>query len=175
MVGKVAILDREGQSMSKGAMSSRYSDTCSAIVAKCGHLLDPEVDGQAVRDTLRRLLTATRTVRGEKLPNGGYAYVQEPDNAVNLVAAVKMGEWLWGKPIAMSVTANLTPPDGRETNPDGFLSAVLEDEKALADTQEMLAKMVAAKRKARPVEIVVSPEKPENPAPPESSSEGFPR
>lgn len=111
---------------------------------------DHELAGQ----TIVAAMTATRTARARD-KDGKIIYVQEPDWAIRLPAAVKVCEFIGGKPIAMTVTADLTADQPPATQ-DDFLRDVLRDKTAIGAIQDILSKMVAAEERTRAIEVTTS-------------------
>jgi hypothetical protein len=121
-----------------------------ANVSAAGRLAHPfsVEDHELARQTIVAAMTATKTVRARDPDSGKIIYVHEPDWTVRLPAAVKVAEFVGGKPVAMTVTANLTPGQAPASQ-DDFLRNVLRDKAAIGAVQDILSKMVAAEERTR--------------------------
>lgn len=111
-------------------------------------------DYDLARRTIVAACAATKRARARNAA-GRITYVDEPDFPVRLAAARTIAEFVSGKPVAMSITANLTP--GESKNADDFLGDVLRDRDAVTALQETLKKLADAAEKARrPIDVTAS-------------------
>jgi hypothetical protein len=107
-------------------------------------------DHRRARETIIAALSATKTVRGRNSA-GKIIYVQEPDWSTRLPAAVKVCEFVGGKPIAMTVTADLTKNGSQ--SPDDFFRDVQQDPEALRDMQDILGEYAKLAEKGHPINV----------------------
>jgi len=146
-------------------MSDRNSRALDKLSASLAPLFDAE-EFELAKQTLVEACRATRRVRAGKDPKtGSYMYDDVPDYPIRVAAACKIVEWVAGKPVARSITANLTPganESGQESS-EGFMGSLLADPEARASLRMTLEKLNAAVEKAKPMEIVVSKPLPESP------------
>lgn len=158
-------------------MSDRHSRALDKLAAALGPAFQ-NGDVELAKATIVSCCHATRRVRAGKDASGGYLHEDEPDYTIRLAAAVKIIEWTIGKPIARTINAEI-PTGGAGNGGDStgrdLLDLLLAAPDAAVDIVAKLQQAAAKAKQAEPVEIVVSPENPKNPAPPESSSEGSTR
>lgn len=104
----------------------------------------------AAVQVLEDALSATVMVRGsERGPDGRCIYIEKPDHAVRLMAAVRVLEWRRGKPAAsLTLTANST----REGRPAQSLAEIRQRNPELF--QKLLASYADAAKPAVRVEDV---------------------
>lgn len=155
----------------RGRMSDRHTRALDKLAVALGPAFE-NGDVELAKATIISCCGAKRRVRAGKGPDGGYLYDDEPDYTIRLAAAVKIMEWTIGKPIARTINADVSPTGsgkGGDVTGGDLLELLLASPDAAID---ILDKLKRAASKAKPLEIVVSSE---NPAPPESSSEGFQR
>jgi len=146
-------------------MSDRHSRALDKLSANLAPLFAEE-DFELAKKTLVEACRATRRVRAGKDPKtGAYMYDDVPDYPIRVAAACKVVEWVAGKPVARSITANLTPgasESGQESS-EGFMTALMADPEARASLRSTFDKLVEAAEKAKPMEILVSKPLPESP------------
>lgn len=137
----------------------------------------PNITDEQAQLAINALVAALGATKSERrrTGEGKIEYVEVPDHPIRVVAANKVMEFKFGKPTTTAITASLTPQIEAGQNMSAWYAEVMKDKMALKAMGETALKIIEAASKTESVEIVVSPEKPENPAPPESSSEGFPR
>jgi len=136
-------------------MSDRHSRALDKLSANLAPLFAEE-DFELAKKTLVEACRATRRVRAGKDPKtGSYMYDDVPDYPIRVAAACKIVEWVAGKPVARSITANLTP-GANEMTSDEFFSDLFRDEGAVQSIQDTLEKMKTAFRKNDPVDVMTS-------------------
>jgi hypothetical protein len=133
-------------------MSDRHSRALGKLGASLAPLFDAE-DFETAKKTLIASCHATRRVRAGKDPaTGEYRYVDVPDFPTRTVAAVKVLEWCAGKPVARSITANLTPGDSPQTQ-DDFFRDVLRDPAAVSSLRSTMEQIIDTAEKLLPVDV----------------------
>lgn len=120
---------------------------------------DHELAGQ----TIAAAMKATKTARSRDPKTGLIVYVEVPDWTIRLPAAVKVVEFVAGKPISMTLTADLTPGQA-PTSQDDFLRNVLRDKDAVHAIQDVLRKMVDAEAKTQAIDVTNSEPAPSPPS-----------
>ena len=116
---------------------------------------------QIAREAIVGAAKATKTVR-ERV-DGVICYVDKPDFPTRIVASKIIIETERGKPVAMSVTANLTPGKALETEGEGFMQSLMADPDARIALRETLRNLEEMVEKRESVEVATSPVLPESP------------
>jgi hypothetical protein len=76
-------------------MKSRRRHTSQARIPRASFISDANVERAG--ETLKELLNAKKTVRGVKLPGGGYSRIEVPNFRVRAHAAMAILELVLGK------------------------------------------------------------------------------
>lgn len=155
-------------------MATRISNALDKVGAQMLSVFNPD-DLTAAKAAIVRCLTAERKVRAGRDDQGKVIYEIIPDYPTQLAAGCKVVEWTIGKPIARTVDLTPDKPNGANGVTEDLLALLLATPEPAIEILSKLQQAALKIKKTDAVEIVVSPEIPENPAPPESSSEGFPR
>lgn len=108
-------------------------------------------DHELARKTLVAAMTATKTVRSRN-GEGRICYVEQPDWAIRLPAAIKLIEFVNGRPVAMTVVANVST-GAPQQNQDDFFASLIRDKDAVAALRDTLENLASAAEKVQPVDI----------------------
>jgi hypothetical protein len=112
-------------------------------------------DYDLARRTILECCRATKRGRSRNAA-GKIVYIEEPDYPVRLAAAVRIAEFVGGKPVAMNLHADLTPNQPKQSQ-DEFFAGVLKDRAAVEALRETFDKIVEAAEKVGPIDVPATP------------------
>jgi hypothetical protein len=128
-------------------------------------------DVEAACGALRGGVNATRIVRGERNPAGGYIYREEPDHPIRVAAAKIIIEHTCGKPVTRSVVANVDAT--AEVPVEQWLEARMADPstaRSLAESIIRNAELAEKAQKRQTIDVQALPEAPPQPSNPQSEA-----
>lgn len=129
----------------------------SVAEQRANALMTPVFSAEVERDAIDAIaagLKATKRVRVRK--DGHIHYEDIPDTQFRALLGLKVIEHQVGKPIARTITADVTPGRGHG-GADSFFAQLASDPSTVRSMQETLTKMADAAEKAKPIEITSSP------------------